>query len=141
MKLGNVSSTYTRHGIVKCLMLVSFSLDYHQQCLCNLQSNISVEDYDIPKSVKECREKLREQFLKNKDVSDIRVIDMLVVKVSAWIHSLLLWQILGSSVCPRSCLYFNHIILLMPKKLTKAIYSRVKWNSKKQLKFGNKKDI
>ncbi|XP_055537248.1 NADH dehydrogenase [ubiquinone] 1 alpha subcomplex subunit 6 [Wyeomyia smithii] len=39
-----------------------------------------VMDYDIPKSVEQCREKLREEFLKNKDVSDIRVIDMLVIK-------------------------------------------------------------
>lgn len=39
-------------------------------------------DYDIPKSVEQCREKLREEFLKHKNVSDIRVIDMLVIKVS-----------------------------------------------------------
>ncbi|KAL5287087.1 NDUFA6 family protein [Megaselia abdita] len=39
-----------------------------------------VMDYDIPMSVEQCRDKLREEFLKNKDVSDIRVIDMLVVK-------------------------------------------------------------
>uniref|UniRef100_A0A1L8E0P9 NADH dehydrogenase [ubiquinone] 1 alpha subcomplex subunit 6 n=1 Tax=Nyssomyia neivai TaxID=330878 RepID=A0A1L8E0P9_9DIPT len=39
-----------------------------------------VMDYDIPKSVEQCREKLREEFLKNKSVSDIRVIDMLVIK-------------------------------------------------------------
>lgn len=43
---------------------------------------VAVMDYDIPKSVEQCREKLREQFLKNKDVSDIRVIDMLVIKVN-----------------------------------------------------------
>ncbi|GAB0086084.1 NADH dehydrogenase [Sergentomyia squamirostris] len=39
-----------------------------------------VMDYDIPKSVEQCREKLREEFMKHKDVSDIRVIDMLVIK-------------------------------------------------------------
>ncbi|XP_055703487.1 NADH dehydrogenase [ubiquinone] 1 alpha subcomplex subunit 6 [Phlebotomus papatasi] len=39
-----------------------------------------VMDYDIPKSVEQCREKLREEFLKHKNVSDIRVIDMLVIK-------------------------------------------------------------
>lgn len=38
-------------------------------------------DYDIPKSVEQCREKLREEFLKHKNVTDIRVIDMLVIKV------------------------------------------------------------
>uniref|UniRef100_T1GKN3 NADH dehydrogenase [ubiquinone] 1 alpha subcomplex subunit 6 n=1 Tax=Megaselia scalaris TaxID=36166 RepID=T1GKN3_MEGSC len=40
-----------------------------------------VMDYDIPMSIEQCRAKLREEFLKNKDVQDIRVIDMLVVKV------------------------------------------------------------
>uniref|UniRef100_A0A1B0CJY0 NADH dehydrogenase [ubiquinone] 1 alpha subcomplex subunit 6 n=1 Tax=Lutzomyia longipalpis TaxID=7200 RepID=A0A1B0CJY0_LUTLO len=39
-----------------------------------------VMDYDIPKSVEQCREKLREEFLRNKNVTDIRVIDMLVIK-------------------------------------------------------------
>lgn len=38
-------------------------------------------DYDIPKSEDVCRAKLKEMFLKNKNVSDIRVIDMLVIKV------------------------------------------------------------
>ncbi|XP_059484123.1 NADH dehydrogenase [ubiquinone] 1 alpha subcomplex subunit 6 [Neocloeon triangulifer] len=39
-----------------------------------------VMDYDIPKSVEQCREKLREEFDKNRHVTDIRVIDLLVVK-------------------------------------------------------------
>lgn len=39
-----------------------------------------VKDFDIPKSEQQCRVKLREVFLKNKDVTDIRVIDMLVIK-------------------------------------------------------------
>lgn len=38
-------------------------------------------DYDIPKTVEQCREKLREEFDKHRHVTDIRVIDMLVVKV------------------------------------------------------------
>lgn len=38
-------------------------------------------DYDIPKSIQQCRAKLREEFLRNRDVTDIRVIDMLVIKV------------------------------------------------------------
>ncbi|XP_033326811.2 NADH dehydrogenase (ubiquinone) B14 subunit [Megalopta genalis] len=37
-------------------------------------------DYDIPKSVTECRKKLKEEFLKNQHVVDIRVIDILVLK-------------------------------------------------------------
>ncbi|XP_055631630.1 NADH dehydrogenase [ubiquinone] 1 alpha subcomplex subunit 6-like [Toxorhynchites rutilus septentrionalis] len=39
-----------------------------------------VHQYDIPKTVGECRLKLREQFDKHKDVTDVRVIDMLVIK-------------------------------------------------------------
>ncbi|KAJ8722085.1 hypothetical protein PYW08_004487 [Mythimna loreyi] len=39
-----------------------------------------VMDYDIPKTEDACRAKLKELFLKNKDVTDIRVIDMLVIK-------------------------------------------------------------
>lgn len=39
-----------------------------------------VMDYDIPKTVPDCRKKLREEFEKNKNVEDIRVIDVLVIK-------------------------------------------------------------
>ncbi|XP_051156975.1 NADH dehydrogenase [ubiquinone] 1 alpha subcomplex subunit 6 [Leptopilina boulardi] len=37
-------------------------------------------DYDIPKNQKECRQKLREEFMKHANVKDIRIIDMLVIK-------------------------------------------------------------
>ncbi|CAG9562004.1 unnamed protein product [Danaus chrysippus] len=39
-----------------------------------------VKDFDIPKSEEQCRAKLKEMFLRNKDVTDIRVIDILVIK-------------------------------------------------------------
>ncbi|KDR08840.1 NADH dehydrogenase [ubiquinone] 1 alpha subcomplex subunit 6, partial [Zootermopsis nevadensis] len=39
-----------------------------------------VLDYDIPKSAKQCRAKLREEFEKHCYITDIRVIDMLVIK-------------------------------------------------------------
>jgi len=39
-----------------------------------------VHKYDIPKSVEQCREKMKQEFLKHKDVTDVRVIDMLVIK-------------------------------------------------------------
>ncbi|KAE8752934.1 hypothetical protein FOCC_FOCC000279 [Frankliniella occidentalis] len=39
-----------------------------------------VSEIDIPKNQKQCQEKLREEFLKHKDVKDIRVIDMLIIK-------------------------------------------------------------
>lgn len=38
-------------------------------------------EYDIPKSEQQCRDKLKEMFLNNKNVTDIRIIDMLVIKV------------------------------------------------------------
>lgn len=38
-------------------------------------------DYHIPKNVEQCRDKLREEFEKNKHLTDIRIIDMLVIKV------------------------------------------------------------
>nr|CAD7569869.1 unnamed protein product [Timema californicum] len=41
---------------------------------------MEVMDYDIPKSVPQLRQKLREEFEKNKHITDIRVIDMLVIK-------------------------------------------------------------
>lgn len=40
----------------------------------------TVMDYDIPKSIDQIRSKIREQFAKNQSVTDIRVIDMLVIK-------------------------------------------------------------
>ncbi|GJQ71736.1 hypothetical protein Trydic_g11429 [Trypoxylus dichotomus] len=39
-----------------------------------------VRRYDIPRSEQQCREKLREEFMKHKDVRDIRIIDMLIIK-------------------------------------------------------------
>ncbi|CAO1413268.1 unnamed protein product [Diamesa tonsa] len=39
-----------------------------------------VDEYDIPKSVEQCRDKLKEEFVKNKDITDMRVVDMLVIK-------------------------------------------------------------
>ena len=44
-------------------------------------SHVSVMDYDIPKTVEQCRAKLREKFEENRNVKDIRVIDALVIKV------------------------------------------------------------
>lgn len=40
----------------------------------------AVIQYNIPKSADQCREKLREEFLKHKDLKDIRTIDLMVVK-------------------------------------------------------------
>lgn len=42
----------------------------------------SVQDYEIPKNEKDVKDKIREEFLKHDVVKDIRVIDMLVIKVN-----------------------------------------------------------
>lgn len=42
---------------------------------------VLVLDFDIPKNIEQCRAKLREEFKKHADVKDVRVIDMLVIKV------------------------------------------------------------
>ncbi|XP_071521598.1 NADH dehydrogenase [ubiquinone] 1 alpha subcomplex subunit 6 [Panulirus ornatus] len=39
-----------------------------------------VMDYDLPKTKKQCQQKLREEFDKHRHVQDIRTIDMLVIK-------------------------------------------------------------
>ncbi|XP_055526930.1 NADH dehydrogenase [ubiquinone] 1 alpha subcomplex subunit 6-like [Wyeomyia smithii] len=40
----------------------------------------TVHEFDIPKSVAQCRTKLREEFLRHRAVTDVRVIDMLIFK-------------------------------------------------------------
>lgn len=39
-----------------------------------------VDKFDIPKSEEQCRAKIKEEFLKHKDIQDVRVVDMLVIK-------------------------------------------------------------
>ncbi|KAF2895435.1 hypothetical protein ILUMI_10739 [Ignelater luminosus] len=39
-----------------------------------------VRQYDIPKSVEQCRQRLREEFKKHECLTDVRVIDMLIIK-------------------------------------------------------------
>ncbi|XP_013145373.1 PREDICTED: NADH dehydrogenase [ubiquinone] 1 alpha subcomplex subunit 6-like [Papilio polytes] len=36
--------------------------------------------FDIPKNHEDCRKKIRENFYRNKKVSDVRVVDILVIK-------------------------------------------------------------
>jgi hypothetical protein len=64
---------------------------------------LAVAEYDIPKTTEQCRAKLRELFLKNKDITDIRVIDMLAIKVSDWDSSLSLFS-----------QYYTHVICIFP---------------------------
>ena len=43
-----------------------------------------MKEYNLLLSEKEMRDKLREEFLKNKQVTDIRAIDLLVIKVNVF---------------------------------------------------------
>ncbi|KAL1451780.1 hypothetical protein WDU94_006126 [Cyamophila willieti] len=44
------------------------------------QATLIPHDYDIPKNEEQVKERIRSEFLKHKHVTDIRVIDMLVIK-------------------------------------------------------------
>ncbi|XP_056646163.1 NADH dehydrogenase [ubiquinone] 1 alpha subcomplex subunit 6 [Diorhabda carinulata] len=39
-----------------------------------------VKNYDIPRTVEQCKTKLREEFTKFDEIKDVRLIDMLVIK-------------------------------------------------------------
>ncbi|XP_054008261.1 NADH dehydrogenase [ubiquinone] 1 alpha subcomplex subunit 6 [Hylaeus anthracinus] len=55
-------------------------------------------NYDIPKSENDCRIKLREMFVRNAKVTDIRVIDLLVIKGQMELQEVaMLWK-------PKGCL-------------------------------------
>lgn len=41
-----------------------------------------VFDRRLPVTKEQCQQKLKEEFLKNKHITDVRVIDMLVIKVN-----------------------------------------------------------
>jgi len=49
-----------------------------------------VFDRHLPVTKEECQIKLKEEFLKNKHITDVRVIDMLVIKVCKNVK-ILLW--------------------------------------------------
>lgn len=40
-----------------------------------------VSNYDIPRTKEECRQKLKEEFKRNAHINDLRVIDLLLIKV------------------------------------------------------------
>lgn len=41
-----------------------------------------VLDYDVPLTVERGRKRVKEEFLKNKNLTDIRAIDLLVIRVN-----------------------------------------------------------
>ena len=46
-----------------------------------------IQEYDIPVNEAQAKEKLREKFIANSTVKDVRVIDMLVIKVRIFFAS------------------------------------------------------
>ncbi|XP_030744975.1 NADH dehydrogenase [ubiquinone] 1 alpha subcomplex subunit 6 [Sitophilus oryzae] len=75
-----------RDGLKQVRPILSLDRDEARKRVLNLykawyrQLPYIVRQYDIPKNVNDCRNKLREEFTKHKDIRDIRIIDMLVIK-------------------------------------------------------------
>ncbi|KPJ08463.1 NADH dehydrogenase [ubiquinone] 1 alpha subcomplex subunit 6 [Papilio machaon] len=46
----------------------------------NMAQAHTLKYFDIPKNQEDCRKKLREYFYRNKFVTDVRVVDILVIK-------------------------------------------------------------
>ncbi|CAH1966511.1 unnamed protein product [Acanthoscelides obtectus] len=40
-----------------------------------------VRQYDIPRTVEQCKTKLREEFTKYEEIKDVRLVDMMVIKL------------------------------------------------------------
>merc|ERR1712126_101799 len=80
------SMKIARLGAQKVKPLMSVDNDEARRRALNLykawyrQLPYVVQEYDIPKSLDECKAKLKEEFLKHKHVTDVRVIDMLILK-------------------------------------------------------------
>lgn len=63
------------------MLLIIITLYYYISCIPDYYL-FSVQKYDVAISVKDGREKLREIFTKNKQVTDVRAIDLLAIKVA-----------------------------------------------------------
>ena len=83
--------SFTRLGIDRYPSCVSFTYYTYiarvrvRTCTCRLLSSpytVVVLEYDIPINEQQVKAKLRQEFEKNKHITDMRVIDMLVIKVS-----------------------------------------------------------
>lgn len=78
---------YSEHGSRPALQTrlapsISCALSARNSSALDFSSSAPVLHYDVPISEDDGRKKLREMFEKNRDVSDIRAIDLLVLKVS-----------------------------------------------------------
>ena len=72
------------------------------------------------------RQKLREEFMKNKHVTDIRVIDKLVIKVciiNIYRNKKRAWMCLGYYICIKNSIYISYkfVILILKVFFIKVI--------------------
>ncbi|KAG5880360.1 hypothetical protein JTB14_025779 [Gonioctena quinquepunctata] len=81
-----MASQAAKRTIREVKPILSLNQDEARQRVLNLykawhrQLPYIVKQYDIPKSVAQCRTKLREEFTKYNNIQDIRLIDMMVIK-------------------------------------------------------------
>lgn len=68
--------------ILQCKNLYFFTFILSYMSYTYISFFFSVQLHSLPITLKMGREKIKENFLKNKDVTDIRVIDLLVAKVN-----------------------------------------------------------
>ncbi|CAK9812574.1 NADH dehydrogenase [ubiquinone] 1 alpha subcomplex subunit 6 [Anthophora quadrimaculata] len=75
------------------------------------QIPIIVELYDLPKTEQECKRKLKELFRQNKNVRDLRTIDMLLIKGQMELQETVnQWKPCGTLLN-----YWNDTVLPKPK--------------------------
>ncbi|KAH8037305.1 hypothetical protein HPB51_009860 [Rhipicephalus microplus] len=72
-----VSPRACRRKILKHTVCIPSAVHEHET---TSVASLAVKIYDIPVSAEQARAKLREEYLKNKHVRDIRAIDLLVIK-------------------------------------------------------------
>lgn len=56
-------------------------LRHKRKLLSKILIFLTVLDYDVPVTTERCRQRIREEFEKNRHINDVRAIDLLVVKV------------------------------------------------------------
>lgn len=90
-------------------------------------------DYDIPKTIEQCRAKVREQFLKNRDVKDIRVRDMLVIKGQMELQeSVEIWKQKGHLMR-----YWKESVEVKPTDFLSKFIAGQNWDNEVPIKVSN----
>ena len=85
-----------------------------------------MKEYDLMLTEDDFRQKLREEFMKNKHVTDIRVIDKLVIKVciiKIYRNKKRAWMCLGYYICIKNSIYilYKFVILILKVFFMKVI--------------------